>query len=203
MPNKYIIPDGIATIEIIIRRSRFISNAGYTSTIENAKAFIADAKTEHPTASHYVYAFAIGHGSSVTHGMSDAGEPSNTAGKPTLAVVKGSGLADITVVTTRYFGGTKLGKGGLIKAYTESAQIVLAELPRIEKIEKVTVKINVPYNLYERVKLAINHHGGKITVEDFGVSIMMIIDLPKSSLLLFEESISEMSSGRLHVYKIQ
>ena len=127
MSKRYPIPAGESRIEYQIKNSRFIGRAGYTPSVEEAKAFVEKVKTEEPGYSHAVYAFAVGHGASVTHGMSDAGEPSGTAGRPALAVVNGSGLGDVTVVIIRYFGGTKLGTGGLVKAYTETVQLALVE----------------------------------------------------------------------------
>lgn len=131
--KRYPIPAGEVRIELHVKNSRFIGRAGYTPNVAEAKAFIEKVKAEEPGCTHAVYAFAIGHGAAVTHGMSDAGEPSGTAGRPALAVVKGSGLGDVTVVIVRYFGGTKLGTGGLVKAYTETAQAVLAALPVTER----------------------------------------------------------------------
>ena len=199
MTKSYYIPNGTATIEIVIRRSRFISNAIFTPSIKDAKNFIGEIKLKYPAASHYVYAFAIGHGASVTHGMSDAGEPSNTAGKPTLAVLKGSDLGDITIVTVRYFGGTKLGKGGLIKAYTESAQEVLEELPCIEKVEKIDVYLDVPYHFYEIAKYLIESHEGEILQTDFAISVVMTIQFTQEKLNLFKHVLAEKSAGQFQV----
>ncbi|NJN95940.1 MAG: YigZ family protein [Anaerolineales bacterium] len=150
--KRYPIPAGEARIELQIKNSRFIGRAGYTPSVAEAKAFIEKVKAEEPGCTHAVYAFAAGHGAAVTHGMSDAGEPSGTAGRPALAVVKGSGLGDVTVVIVRYFGGTKLGTGGLVKAYTETARAVLAELPVTEKVERCSIKVRVDYPFYEQIK---------------------------------------------------
>src|SRR5512143_3089418 len=144
MSKRYPIPAGEARIELHVKNSRFIGRAGYTPSVEEAKAFIEKVKAEEPGCTHAVYAFAVGHGASVTHGMSDAGEPSGTAGRPALAVVKGSGVGDVTIGIVRYFGGPKLGTGGLVKAYTETAQAVLAQLPLTEKVERRTVQVMVP-----------------------------------------------------------
>jgi len=197
MTDRYLIPAGRSQIELVILRSRFISTADYTPTVEAAKAFIAEISQTYADASHNVYAFAVGFGATVTHGMTDDGEPSGTAGKPTLAVVKGSGLGDVTVVTTRYFGGTKLGTGGLVKAYTESAQLVLSEIPRLEKIEKQTLTFAIPYNLYERVKRLIDRHDGQLETEEFGVDIAMQLIMPQSEVDSFAAALTELSAGRI------
>src|ERR671921_1142335 len=93
-------------------------------------------RAEMPDAAHHVYAYIVGHGATTTLGMSDDGEPSGTAGRPVMAVLKGSGLGDVALVITRYFGGTLLGTGGLVRAYGDAAKAVLAILPRTEKIER-------------------------------------------------------------------
>lgn len=197
--DRYPIPAGRAEIELIINRSRFIAVADYTPTVEAARALIDECKQRYPDASHHVYAFAVGYGATVTHGMTDDGEPSGTAGKPTLAVVKGCGLGDVTVVTTRYFGGTKLGTGGLVKAYTESAQMVLAEIPRTEKVEKCTVEFEVPYHLYEQVIRLVGQHHGEVGSEDFGVAVTLQLTFPLSDLPDFAANLSELSSGQITI----
>ncbi len=199
MADRYPIPAGRHEIEIVIRRSRFISNAAFTPTVDDARAFIAEISRRYPDATHHVYAFAVGFGASVVHGMTDAGEPSGTAGKPTLAVVRGSGLGDITVVTTRYFGGTKLGTGGLVKAYTEAAQWVLAEIPRTEKVEKQEISMTVPYHFYEPVRRLVAAHDGKIAAEEFLADVTMELVLPVSAVDGFAAALSELTSGQIQL----
>ncbi len=197
--TRYPIPAGEHEIEIVIRRSRFIGSAAYTPTVEAARAFIAEIRRRYPDASHHVYAFAVGYGASVTHGMSDDGEPSGTAGKPTLAVVRGSGLGDVTVVTTRYFGGTKLGTGGLVKAYTETAQLVLAEIPRTEKIEKREISITVPYHFYEPVRRLVAQFEGEITTETFATDVQLTLTFPVSAVSEFAAALSELTGGQIQL----
>ena len=120
----------------------FIATVGRADTV-------ADAKVIHPahlarnmprprtTYTHFV----VGYGSSITEGCHDDGEPSGTAGRPVLAVLRGSGLGDAVVVVTRYFGGTKLGTGGLVRAYGDAAREVLDAVPRIEKVEMARASI--------------------------------------------------------------
>ncbi len=197
MSDRYPIPAGTHEIEIVIRRSRFISNVAFTPTVDDARAFIAEISRRYPDASHHVYAFAVGYGASVVHGMTDAGEPSGTAGKPTLAVVRGSGLGDVTVVTTRYFGGTKLGTGGLVKAYTEAAQLVLAEVPRTEKVEKREVSVTLPYHFYEPVRRLAGQHEGEIAAEDFAADVRLTLIFPVSAVSGFAAALSELTSGQI------
>jgi len=202
MSTRYPIPASEAEIELLVKNSRFIGRAGYTPSVDEAKAFIAHIKNEHPACSHAVYAFAVGHGASVIHGMSDAGEPSGTAGRPALAVVKGSGLGDVTVVVVRYFGGTKLGTGGLVKAYTEATQLVLAELPVTEKVKRKTVAITIPYNFYEQCKRLIERHRGQIDEEEFATEVTMFITFVVDDLPGFTAGVAEITSGQVNVSEI-
>jgi uncharacterized YigZ family protein len=199
MRKRYPIPAGESTVELNFKNSRFIGRAAYTPSVAEAKAFIEQIKQEYPGYTHAVYAFAIGHDASVTHGMSDAGEPGGTAGRPTLAVVKGSNLGDVTVVTIRYFGGAKLGTGGLVKAYTETAQATLADLPVTEKVERQTVLLATPYPLYESIKRLITHHGGVIIDEEFTADVTLTLNFIGDDLPAFEADLSELSNGQLSV----
>lgn len=199
MSDRYPIPDGESRVELLVKNSRFIGRAGYTPSVEEAKAFIEKVKTEEPGHSHAVYAFAVGYGASVTHGMSDAGEPSGTAGRPALAVVKGCDLGDVTVVIVRYFGGTKLGTGGLVKAYTETAQLALADLPVTEKVEVVPARITVPYHLYEPCKRLVETHHGQIEAESFTTEVTMDLIFTVEDLPAFEADLAETTSGQVTV----
>ncbi len=197
MSQHYPIPHGESRVELRIKNSRFIGWAGYTPSVEEAKAFIERVKAEYPGYTHAVYAFAIGHGATVTHGLSDAGEPSGTAGRPALAVVKGSGLGDVTVVIIRYFGGTKLGTGGLVKAYTETAQLALAELPITEKVERQTVQVVMPYHLYEPLKRLVSTYHGQLESEDFGTDVTMRLTFTVDELPLFATALAEATGGQV------
>lgn len=203
MSNRYPIPAGESRVELQVKNSRFIGRAGYTPSLEAAKAFIEQVKAEESDHSHAVYAFAVGYGASVTHGMSDAGEPSGTAGRPALAVVKGSDLGDVTVVIIRYFGGTKLGTGGLVKAYTETAQLALADLPRTEKIEWQRVRVTVPYPFYEPVQRLVETHQGRVEAEEFAAEVRLRLAFTVEDLPRFEADLAEATSGQVAAVRDQ
>jgi uncharacterized YigZ family protein len=201
MSKRYPIPAGESRIELQVKNSRFIGRAGYTPSEGEAKAFIGKIKAEEAGCTHAVYAFAVGHGASVTHGMSDAGEPSGTAGRPALAVVKGSGLGDVTVVIVRYFGGTKLGTGGLVKAYTETAQLALADLPVTEKVDRQTVLIAIPYSFYEQCQRLVETHHGFIESEEFTSEVSLRLTFTVDDLPEFEATLAESTRGQVAVVK--
>jgi len=158
MSQKYYRPAARNRTEIEILRSRFITTLERTETTEEARHFISEIRGEMPDASHHVYAFRVGYGNSVIEGMSDDGEPSGTSGPPTLAVLRGSDIGDIAVVTTRYFGGTKLGTGGLVRAYTESAKEALATLALDQKAPKLQIGLDIAYSTYENVKRLVEEY---------------------------------------------
>lgn len=193
------VPANHARIEIRVVNSRFIGNVAPTTTVEEAKAFIASIRAEMPDATHHVYAYSIGHGASTTQGMSDDGEPSGTAGRPVLSVVRGSGLGDVAVVVTRYFGGTLLGTGGLVHAYSEVAKEVLAIVPREQKIERRTILFTVPYAAYEPVQRLIEAHMGVVETEDFTTDVTIDLALPLIELDAFSHAIRELTAGRAQI----
>ncbi len=145
----------------------------------------------------------IGYGPSVTAHCNDDGEPSGTAGRPVLAVLQGSGLGDIVVVVTRYFGGTKLGTGGLVRAYGGAAKEVLAALPRAEKVATHTVMVVLPYNLYERMKLLIEAHNGRVLDEEFAADITISIQFAIEHFPGFQDALREMTHGSLEAEIIE
>ena len=195
--TPYLVPAERHRIEIEVARSRFITTVELTETVEEAKTFLASIRAEMPDASHHVYAFRVGFGSTVTEGMSDDGEPSGTSGPPTLAVLRGSGIGDIALVTTRYFGGTKLGTGGLVRAYSEAAHIALNELKTEQKIEKRLLGIELPYSLFEQTKLLITEYEGVIEEEDFAAEVMLMVRFPLVNVPDFTVALRDLSAGKV------
>jgi uncharacterized YigZ family protein len=197
--NERIIPAAPASVELMVVNSRFITSAAPAFSVEEAKDFIQLVRGQYADASHNVPVFLIGHGSSVTAHCSDDGEPSGTAGRPALAVLQGSGLGDIAVVITRYFGGTKLGTGGLVRAYSDSMREVLAAVPRARKVATVTAAFEMPYAFFERARLMVAEFQGEILDEDFGANVLMTVRFERSQLAAFREALFERSQGTITV----
>ncbi len=194
--ERYSIPAATSRCEIQISNSRFVASAAYTPTVEEAREFILAVRADMPDASHHCYAYLVGHGASVIAGMSDAGEPSGTAGRPMLAVLQGSGLGDVTVVVTRYFGGTLLGTGGLVRAYSDATRAVLAELPRSERIERRRLLVRVAYSDYELAHRTLLAYNAEIIDEDFAGEVSISADLPLSNIAACRAALLELSAGR-------
>lgn len=177
--------------------SRFIASAGPAFSNEEARAFINMVKARYPDATHHVPAYIIGYGNSVTAYCTDDGEPSGSSGRPLLAVLQGSGLGDCVVVVTRYFGGTKLGIGGLVRAYGDAGKAVLEILPRAEKVPTVTVMLAIEYSLFERVRLLLKKYGAKTLDEDFGGDVTITAQFMEEKLPPFQSEISELTRGQI------
>lgn len=195
--KRYPIPAEETRVEIKVKNSRFIATAAPVFSVDEAKAFVARMKAEFADASHNVPAYQVGFGAAVTAHCSDDGEPSGTAGRPALAVVQGSGLGDIAVVVTRYFGGTKLGTGGLVRAYGDAVKAVLDVLPRAEKVPTHTVLITIPYSYVERIRLLVAEHNGRLLEEAFAAEVDVLVQFTTERFPAFQEALTELSHGSL------
>jgi uncharacterized YigZ family protein len=180
-----------------VANSRFIATAAPAFTVEEARAFIDRIEHEFEDATHNVPVYIIGHGASVITHCSDDGEPSGTAGPPALAVLQGSGLRDVVVVVTRYFGGTKLGTGGLVRAYSEAVRDVLSVLPRAVRLATHTVRVETPYSLFEQIRRLVRRHQGQVLDEDFAVDVTMTARLPQDALPRLQSALQEISRGTI------
>lgn len=195
MPDAYLLPAEEVRREMTVSNSRFIATLAPVSSVDEAKAFIARIRKEFVDATHNVPAYIIGGGNSVTEYCSDDGEPSGTSGRPALAVLRGSGLGDVAVVVTRYFGGTLLGKGGLVRAYTEATQLVVQAVPRAQRIPVHLVMLALPYPLLERVRLLVPRHQGEIMDETFAADVTLTLRFPVDDYPAFQGALQELSAG--------
>jgi len=177
--------------------SRFIATLAPVFSTEEARSFIARIKKEFADANHNVPAYIIGGGNTVTEYSSDDGEPSGTAGRPALTVLRGSGLGDVAVVVTRYFGGTLLGTGGLVKAYTESTQLVVSAVGHGRRVPVHVAMTAIPYNLLERVRLLVDRNHGEVLGEDFAADITMTLQFPVELFESFQNGLHELTAGKI------
>lgn len=189
------IPAAETRIELTVVNSRFIATIAPAFSVDEARAFVGRVRAEFADASHNVPAYVIGHGATTIAHCHDDGEPSGTAGRPMLAVLQGSGLGDVTLVVTRYFGGTKLGTGGLVRAYGDAARAALAALPRAAKVATVTALVEAPYPLLERLRLLAAAHGGQTLDEEFAAAITLTIRFRAERFDAFAAALRELSHG--------
>ena len=195
--HPYPVPAVETRRELTVSNSCFISSLAPVFSVDEAKAFIQRIKTEFPDASHNVPLYIIGHGASEIAHCSDAGEPSGTAGRPGLAVLRGSGLGDVAMVVTRYFGGTKLGTSGLARAYSEAVHLVVDSVPRAEKVLTHTLMLAFPYTYLERVRLLVAAQDGKVLDEYFAADVTLTARLTVEKLPAFQASLSELTNGKV------
>ncbi|MBX3079993.1 MAG: YigZ family protein [Anaerolineae bacterium] len=195
--GKYPIPAATVRVETEVSKSKFIATLSMADSVAAAREFIASIRAEMPEASHHVYAFKVGYGSSINEGVSDDGEPTGTAGPPILAVVRGSVVGDVVLVVTRYFGGIKLGTGGLVRAYGDAARAAFAAMTIREKIEMAQLGLTISYSLYERVKLIAAAHQAEITGEEFAGEITLYLTLPVDNMAAFTVAIRDLSAGKV------
>lgn len=167
--ESYTTIKGTATATLVEKKSEFIANVSFADTEEKALAFLESIRTRHRTARHNVYAYMLREGGRCRY--SDDGEPAKTAGTPVLEVISHSGLTNVIVVVTRYFGGILLGTGGLVRAYTQSAQMGLAAAQQVVICPVVDVTVAVEYPLYERLGRLLESAGAAITDTEFGAGV--------------------------------
>jgi uncharacterized YigZ family protein len=191
-----LIPTKTVSVEIEIKKSRFIAIAVPLESPEQAKSLISQSRKQHPEASHVVHAYVLGKRGDL-FGLSDDREPRNTAGRPVLGVLKGSGITNILVMVVRYFGGTKLGTGGLVHAYSGAAKEVLSCVLVEKLIQKTLFSVNIGYELYEQAKIILSTHHAEILNEVFETSITLTGKLPENEFLTASGKIIDLSSGRV------
>jgi uncharacterized YigZ family protein len=197
---RYPIPAGRARVEEVILRSRFITTAAPAATPDEARAFIAGIRAEFPDATHNCYAFIAGPpGSTAQIGMSDDGEPGGTAGRPMLAVLLGSGIGDIAAVVTRYFGGTKLGTGGLVRAYGRGVKAVLEVLPVREKVALTTLTARGPYRWITPLERLLPDFEAVVVAQEYAANVLWRISLPEERAEALAAALVELSHGEIEV----
>lgn len=189
-----LVPKGRSLEAIEIKKSRFISIGMYVSSAEEAKEIVKATRKEYADSSHVVHAFLIGTSADI-FGFSDDREPSGTAGRPVLEVLKGSGITNVIVLIVRYFGGTKLGTGGLVRAYTEAAQKTIESLPVEEFVTKIGFKIDLNYDMYDQIVKILKLHTAEIKDPLFDTQIHISGSIPEKELSAAYEEIRDVSAG--------
>ena len=197
--TEYLIPAQDAHAHVIVKRSEFLAFARHTENIEEAKAFIHSLKNQYPDARHHCYAYIAGNPTdSNLYGFSDDNEPSGTAGMPIFTHLKHSQVGEITLVVVRYFGGTKLGTGGLARAYGDAARQVLIKLQTNKRIEMESITINTGFELEAEVRKSIETAQGKILNVTYSEKVRLECSVPANAIsglkLPYSVSVEDKSS---------
>ena len=191
-------PGEVFRVEQTIKRSRFIASVGHTPGVEEAKAFIEQIKAEFEDARHNCWAYCAGAaGSTDRIGASDDGEPHGTAGRPMLTAVTHSGIGEVTVVVTRYFGGILLGTGGLVKAYQSSVKMALEGVPTRVRTKTKRIKFSVEHRFVNQVLRKIEAVKGRILEKNFDMGADFDVEIPEDLAETFAKELEELTRGAL------
>ena len=195
---EYWVPSGIGVSEHVDRKSRFLGEARAVADPNEARRRVKELKEEHSGARHVAWAHVIG-SSGALLGLSDDGEPHGTAGRPILDPIVGAGLTNTLVTVVRYFGGVKLGTGGLVSAYGRSAREALEAMPRRKLIPMSDAAFEVVYSDYEPVVRLVRGFDGELLKEEFAASVSLEVRLPSASLDAFSKQLSDLTRGAVHL----
>lgn len=191
-------PGEVFRVEQTIKRSRFIASVGHTPGVEEAKAFIEQIKAEFEDARHNCWAYCAGAaGSTDRIGASDDGEPHGTAGRPMLTAVTHSGIGEVTIVVTRYFGGILLGTGGLVKAYQSSVKMALEAVPTRIRTKTKRIKFSVEHRFVNQVLRKIETANGRILEKNFDMDADFDVEIPEDLAETFAKELEELTRGAL------
>ena len=181
----------------VIRRSRFRTFLAHAPSPDEAKAFIQSIRDRFPDATHHCWAFVSGPpGSTASVGMSDDGEPHGTAGRPMLTTLLHSGIGEVVAVCVRYYGGVKLGTGGLSRAYSGGVSAALQDLPTIQKVARVPFVLRVDYGGAPSVDRIMEEFEVADVDTEWGESVIVRGELPESFRDAFEKRWADVTSGR-------
>lgn len=195
MLDRYFTVQQLGVAETVVKRSRFIGHAMPVSDEKEAEAFIQQIKKKHSAASHNCSAYMIGERNEIQK-QSDDGEPSGTAGKPILEVIKNKSLKNIVVVVTRYFGGVKLGASGLIRAYTEGSVVGIEAAIPIEQVLHQRVTIEVEYTWQGKLENELRQKNTMLEETQFTDKVTYS-SLPEAAEAeLFMDWVTDLTQGR-------
>lgn len=195
--QPYLIPAESIQFEEEIKKSTFITYLAHTPSIDDAKAFIEQIKSQHADARHNCWAFVAGRPEdSMKWGFSDDGEPSGTAGKPILAQLSGSGIGELTAVVTRYYGGILLGTGGLVKAYGGGVQQALKQLQTIEKKITIKIRVELDYGFMPIAQSLISQFCAVEIDAKYSDSVVLIVEVERRELTAFTQAVINKSAAK-------
>lgn len=187
---SYRAPAGESRAEIREKGSRFLAVIGPAADETAAKAALEDVARRYPDATHHCWAWRIGE--PPRERSADAGEPSGTAGVPILQVLRGAGLSDVLAVVVRWFGGTKLGKGGLARAYAAAAREAVQGLSVVARVPTVRLAVEVPYDRIGAVKRLIHPPEVELESEEYGGAARMVLVVQEERKESLLESLAEL-----------
>jgi uncharacterized YigZ family protein len=202
-PDSYCTLGGVGDAEIKIQRSRFVAWAGPAPDEDAARAFIADLARRYHDSRHVCFAWRLGRTGSPTENRNDDGEPSGTAGEPILAAIRRRDVTDVVAVVVRYFGGVKLGTGGLQRAYGEAADLALAAAPLREVLLGRTFRLALPYPFQKTARHLLENSRGRIQDEEYSDRVVWKVWLPHSTWEACQAALTEASAAAVKLEPLE
>ncbi len=170
-------------VEIVVKKSRFIARAAFAADRAQALQLLAQAKADYPDARHHCWAYLLGSPRApCSQAFADAGEPAGTAGKPILNVLQHKDIGDLMVIVIRYFGGIKLGAGGLVRAYSHAAQAAIEQLRCRPVQRQQRIELGCDFAQEQHVRYWLDGHEGAIIAVDYGTAVSIQASIPCSAL---------------------
>lgn len=195
--SEYATISGRSIAEIEEKKSRFIAHLAHVESEEEALSFLEEIRTEHRMARHNVYAYILrGEGASERIRYSDDGEPQKTAGLPTLQTLQHAGLTDIACVVTRYFGGTLLGTGGLVRAYTQATQSAIAKSERVTVSVCIDITLRIAYPLYDQMVRIATECNAKTLDTQYADTVTLTLRMLDGTQESFLMKVTELCHGQ-------
>lgn len=193
---RYLVPAAEHRVEEEVLRSRFITTVARAATLDEARALVERLRREFPDANHHCWACVAGPpGSTAAIAMSDDGEPHGTAGRPMLNALLHSDVGEVAAVVTRYFGGTLLGKGGLVRAYTSGVTTALATLPTKLRVSMARVAVEVEYAHVDALRRALPAWEAVVLAQEFTSTVGHRVELPAERVEAFAAALRDLTAG--------
>lgn len=188
MTQIYRVPSGVSETELVIKKSRFIARAGCAATRGDALEFLQRVKDDFPDAGHHCWAYILGApDQAASAAMSDDGEPTGTAGKPILNVLQHKDVGDIMLVVARYFGGVKLGAGGLVRAYSGAAQQLMDEIKVAEYVIRSRLEIILTHADEQSLRHWLDQHDGLLVNIEYQQRVSCTVEVSEDAIVALTE----------------
>ncbi|MEM7306869.1 MAG: YigZ family protein [Planctomycetota bacterium] len=199
MSDEFEVPAGELRHETPpVKGSRFLASIAPAETVEEAEAYLAGIRAEAPEATHHCWAYRIGRPCDRFR-FSDDGEPGGSAGRPILQQIEGHGLTDTICVVTRWYGGTKLGVGGLIRAYGGCAARALDLVPRRVRVLTSLLRLDFPYDCAGAVEGFLAAHSLAPRSSDYGAAVRLVLEVPRRDVEALSRELRDRTAGRVEI----
>lgn len=200
MPNPYLTIAQNTSYEVTIKKSRFICSIARVTTEQAAQDFISQVQADNKKATHNCFAYLLGDNDQIQR-ESDNGEPSGTAGIPILESLKMAKIHDVVAVVTRYFGGIKLGAGGLIRAYSNTTTDAIHQAGLIQRIKQATLQITVSYSLHDQLLYYLKENQLEVAGEEYGVNVVTSVYVNENDLASVTAALTNRFNNQLQITK--